>query len=528
MAGSGTVWDAAMMASAGTEHRSYRVLLVDDSLVDRRLIAKLLADCPTSRFEVVTAATAVEALEAVHADPYDLAFLDFYLDGGEDCTELIRALRQAEYRLPIVVLTGATDPTVVEQCLASGADDYINKSGMSAQLFDHTVRHAIKRRADELRLRNLAHELGQRNAALEDEIARGAELERERDRLQGRLEMTRRMETVGQLASGVAHEFNNVLATINGYAELMSTMELRPDQVRTYAAEVATAGRRGAELTAKLSSFARDTRARGRRLDLGEVVEERLQDYRDRETGRVAFRLTRPDGPIPTEADPGQVNLVLDSVLKNACEAIIAGGEIDLDVAMETLDQGACRLLSDWIAPDRYWRVRVRDTGVGMSRYVLDRIYEPFFTTKDVGEGSGLGMAAVVRGHEVTPRRSARGVRTGSRHPGVPVVQGTQRARVAAGGEHPAGTCPAATDPPGRRRPERPGRGREHAARARLRGAQRRRWPGRDRRLRGRTRSLRSGDPRPAHARHGRLRDLPAAHAAGSGGRGADLQRLHT
>jgi signal transduction histidine kinase len=374
--------------------RQFRVLLVDDNELDRLLVGRLLADSQTCRFDVVPAADGRHALEAVNATAFDLVFLDFYL-GDEDCTDLIQAIRQAEFRVPIVVLTGSTDPGVVEACLAAGADDYVNKAAMSSHLLDHTVRYAVKRRADELQLRSLAAELTRRNTALEEAISRKVLAEEELERAYARLEQTRRMETVGQLASGVAHEFNNVLATINGYGELMSSIEFPPEQIRAYAEEITAAGRRGAELTQKLSSFAKNTVTRGRRLDLGAVLRDRVRDAGEREDRRIDFHLDLPPGPVLTAADPGQVTLVVEAVLLNACEAILSEGEVRISARAETLRDGECQRISDWIRPGRYWRVDIADTGVGMSQYVCDRVFDPFFTTKDVGEGSGLGMAAV-------------------------------------------------------------------------------------------------------------------------------------
>lgn len=374
--------------------RQFRVLLVDDNELDRLLVTRLLSESPTCRFEVASAAEGASALEALGGTAFDLVFLDFYL-GDEDCTDLIQAIRQAEFRVPIVVLTGSTDPAVVEACLAAGADDYVNKGAMSSHLLDHTVRYAVKRRADELQLRSLASELARRNGALEEAIARKVDAEQELERAYARLEQTRRMETVGQLASGVAHEFNNVLATINGYGELMSSLEFPPEQVRAYAEEITAAGRRGAELTQKLSSFARNTVTRGRRLDLGALIRDRIREMREKERGRLEFHLDLPAGPVLTAADPGQANLVVAAVLVNACEAILSEGEVRVGVRAETLGEDDCHALSDWIRPGRFWRVDIADTGMGMSQYVRDRVFDPFFTTKDVGEGSGLGMAAV-------------------------------------------------------------------------------------------------------------------------------------
>lgn len=373
---------------------SYRVLLVDDSALDRDLISRMLRSCQTSRFEVTPFPDAEGVLAAVCDAEFDVAFLDFYL-GESDCVQLIGDLRERAPRLPIVVLTGSTDPAVVEQCLSSGAEDYVNKATMTSQLFDHTVRYAVKRRQDELHILKVNAELHARNLALEAEIERRIELERDREDLQSRFEQTRRLETVGQLASGVAHEFNNVLATINGYGELMSTMAVSPDKVKLFAAEILAAGQRGAELTAKLSSFARQGQTRGRQLDLVRMIESRLRFFHEREGERIRFEFAAEHLPRFTEADPAQVSLLLDAVLKNACEAIIAEGTVSVSIEIEDLVESRCKRLSEWISPGRFWCIRIRDTGVGMSRYVLDRIYEPFFTTKDVGEGSGLGMAAV-------------------------------------------------------------------------------------------------------------------------------------
>jgi len=213
----------------------------------------------------------------------------------------------------------------------------------------------------------------------------------DRTELQAQLHQAQKMEAVGQLAGGVAHDFNNMLAVINGYAELLVIQ--RPDDalLRPMAESILDAGRRAAALTQQLLAFSRRQIVVPRIVDLNEAVvgAERMLRRLIGEDLELAVVLA-PDTAC-VYADPGQIDQVLVNLAVNARDAMPAGGRLTFQTRKVVVD-GAGQVDQKAGA---YVRLSVTDTGCGMDPATRAQIFEPFFTTKGVGQGTGLGLATV-------------------------------------------------------------------------------------------------------------------------------------
>ncbi|GGK39893.1 histidine kinase [Pilimelia terevasa] len=220
--------------------------------------------------------------------------------------------------------------------------------------------------------------------------------ESERARMEAALQRTQRLESLGQLAGGVAHDFNNLIAVIASYADFiveeatavgLASAARDADQIRR-------AARRGADLTRQLLAFARREVVRPRVLDLNEVIAE-VEHMLRRSIGEHIALVTRPaPGIPPVTADAGQLQQVLVNLAVNARDAMPGGGSLIIETsatALETADIGG----RPHLRPGRFARLRVSDTGAGMPPEVIQRAFEPFYTTKPSGEGTGLGLAMV-------------------------------------------------------------------------------------------------------------------------------------
>jgi len=205
-----------------------------------------------------------------------------------------------------------------------------------------------------------------------------------------RLSQTHKMEAVGQLTGGVAHDFNNLMAVIMGNTELLR------DAIgdSTLLATIERAVDRGAELTQRLLAFSRQQSLQPRAVDLDDLISG-LLDLFQRTLGEpVSVQANIPPGVWPVLADPGQLENALLNLSINARDAMPEGGILTIDCVNVELQNGDDRI-SDEMVPGQYVQISVRDTGAGMSDDVMERAFEPFFTTKDVGEGSGLGLSMV-------------------------------------------------------------------------------------------------------------------------------------
>jgi PAS domain S-box-containing protein len=216
----------------------------------------------------------------------------------------------------------------------------------------------------------------------------------ERKRLQRQVLQAQKMEAVGQLAGGVAHDFNNTLQAAMGFSSLLE-LELEPDSpAESMLAEINGELSRAAALTRQLLAFARRQPHKASAVDLNELIRGLLKMIRRliREDIELSFEA---DKDTPTIwADPGHIEQVLVNLCVNARDAMPSGGSLIIETGLARFQPAHCAE-NTWARPGCYARLSVRDTGVGMSARVRERIFEPFFTTKAVGEGSGLGLATV-------------------------------------------------------------------------------------------------------------------------------------
>jgi signal transduction histidine kinase len=226
--------------------------------------------------------------------------------------------------------------------------------------------------------------------AIQDVTERGV-----RNKELERSKQAEKMEAVGRLAAGVAHDLNNLLTAIEGHASILLAEIPEDDRLRDDVEEIRSAGRRAANLTWQLLAFSRKQKLEERRIDLVRAARE-LQSMLVRLVPeRIDFRIEAGTGEIVVRADPSQLQQVLMNLVVNAVDAIDEAGSITVSIdAKDVTSAGAEEIPWD-IEVGPYARVTVRDTGHGMDPEVLSRIFEPFFTTRAEGHGTGLGLAMV-------------------------------------------------------------------------------------------------------------------------------------
>jgi PAS domain S-box-containing protein len=212
--------------------------------------------------------------------------------------------------------------------------------------------------------------------------------------LQEQLLQAQKMEAIGRLAGGVAHDFNNMLAVITGYTELILTKLPREHPVFGFVMEIGKAGERAGRLTRQLLAFSRKQILMPKVVDMGEIVSG-VHSLLRRLIGEDIELITVYDGTCKqVRADPGQLEQVLVNLAVNARDAMPDGGRLTLEISEAVIDEGVARIHPE-VQPGRYVLLRVSDTGCGMDSGTLSHIFEPFFTTKAIGKGTGLGLAMV-------------------------------------------------------------------------------------------------------------------------------------
>ncbi len=226
------------------------------------------------------------------------------------------------------------------------------------------------------------------------DITERQEIEAERREYEHRIEQMRKMESIGRLAGGVAHDLNNLLTPIIGYGEMIAEDFGRDDPRRNTAEEIVGAGRRARDLVRQLLAFSRKQPLEFKVVDTNAVLQgiEKLLRRTLREDIRLSMILSSDLPAI--RADVGQIEQVVMNLATNAQDAMPDGGSLTIESTVADLDEELVKSHQE-VRPGSYVLLAVRDTGIGVDAETMDRIFEPFFTTKEKGKGTGLGLATV-------------------------------------------------------------------------------------------------------------------------------------
>jgi PAS domain S-box-containing protein len=216
----------------------------------------------------------------------------------------------------------------------------------------------------------------------------------QRRRLEAELRQSQKLEAIGRLAGGVAHDFNNMLSVVLGYTVMLLDGMSPDNPMYPGLIEVKKAGERSADLTQQLLAFSRQERLETRVVELNDAVAETL-----RMAGRVLGEdievvCSLADEACRTAVEPGQIEQIVMNLAVNARDAMPGGGKLTVETRLSVVSAADAMTLAD-LAPGRYATLVVTDSGTGMDAPTRERIFEPFFTTKEQGKGTGLGLSTV-------------------------------------------------------------------------------------------------------------------------------------
>jgi len=339
-----------------------RIMLVEDERIVALHVQVMLEGF--GHEVVANVASGEEALQKIEETRPDLVLMDVNIEGEIDGIETAARI-PPDYHVAIVYLTAYSEDGTLERARATKPHGYLLKPFSEREL-RATLEMALERSGAERALR----------------------------KTEERLRQAQKMEVVGQLAGGVAHDFNNLLAIIYGNLDLLDeALADRPD-LRQIVQNTMNAAGRGASLTHQLLAYSRLQPLDPRVLDLSKLIVEmtRLLQRTLGETIEVQTQVQ--DNLWKTLIDPNQLENAVLNLAVNARDAMLNGGKLMIEAQNAILDAAYAEEHLE-VVPGRYVMLAVTDTGVGMSKDVVARALEPFFTTKPTGLGTGLGLSMV-------------------------------------------------------------------------------------------------------------------------------------
>jgi signal transduction histidine kinase/CheY-like chemotaxis protein len=243
-------------------------------------------------------------------------------------------------------------------------------------------------------------QLQQAYAALEEETSQRRKAEAMVKRFQeieaneAQIRQAQKMEAIGQLTGGVAHDFNNILTVITGTIEILGDAVKDRPHLSQITNMISAAASRGADLTQHLLAFARQQPLQPRSTDVNALVIDAARLLRPTLGEQIEIDSMLAHDSAPALIDPSQLSTAILNLAFNARDAMPNGGKLTLETRNVVLDENYASMNSE-AKPGNYVMIAVSDTGDGIPRSLLDKVFEPFFTTKDVGKGSGLGLSMV-------------------------------------------------------------------------------------------------------------------------------------
>lgn len=213
--------------------------------------------------------------------------------------------------------------------------------------------------------------------------------------LQEQLQQSQKLQSIGQLAGGVAHDFNNILAGIMGSAELLQKTNLNDPKSTKYLSLILKSAERASELTEKLLAFARKRISNSNIFDVNHAITDAIDLLKSTSDPRIQFNLNLHANPNYVDGDLMQMQNAFLNIALNAVQAMPNGGRLNISSSLVMLDREYCQASQFALKPGHYIKIEFYDTGSGIDPKNFDKIFDPFFTTKSASSGTGLGLSVV-------------------------------------------------------------------------------------------------------------------------------------
>jgi signal transduction histidine kinase len=386
-----------------------RLLLVEDNPRDVRLLEEALLKDRVAGFRMTCVQTLAETLKALEHPEVDVVLLDLFLPDSQGL-DTVKAVHRLAPSIPVVVLTGSDDEDLAVQALHEGAQDYLPKGYVTVyrNLLGRSVRYAVERQR---MLKQIQDGEELQKAMAEDQRHRVEELDsacRQLERTQAMLIQAEKMSAVGQLASGIAHEVKNPLSIIlQGINYLEREIGPGKPQWSQVLDMMREAVRRSDRIIRGLLDFSKPARLEVAPSSVERVVEASLELV-EKQLAVTNIRVVKDIAAgLPKVAlDENQMKQVFINLILNAFQAMRQGGQLTIRVQTRVLGEVGQRVgtrtTDVFQLGEPVLECQIADTGPGIARDAVPKVFDPFYTTKPPGQGTGLGLAitrAIVEAH---------------------------------------------------------------------------------------------------------------------------------
>lgn len=293
----------------------------------------------------------------------DLILSDHSLVGFTG-VDALHIAREVAATVPFIFVSGTIGEERAIEAMQTGATDYVIKDRLVRLV--PVVKRALREREER----------------------------REREALRREYLQAQKMESLGRMATAIAHDFNNILTVACGNAELLAKLDGNGEARARMLEAVLKAGEQGRELTTRLLQFSRGESGDSATFDLNARIGSFLPMFQSLLGSQIRLQVASYPGPLTLQGNPGQIDQIVMNLLVNARDAIVGGGHVEIKTGRLTISEGQMEGFP-LVVPGEYAQLLVRDDGAGMSEEVRARVFEPFFTTKGPGKGTGLGLATV-------------------------------------------------------------------------------------------------------------------------------------
>ncbi|MBF0468992.1 MAG: response regulator [Desulfamplus sp.] len=350
-----TCWD---------KNRTIKIAVVEDDPLDVEILIGYLSRIDEFEVDLAVFNEWTDADNSL--DGMDLVMLDYYL-GKHTALDIVQQIRSRDNKIPVIILTGNEDVHTAALISRNGADDYLVKGRLDINQLTKSICNVMERHC----------------------------LRRERNELKEQMYALQRLEAMGSLAGGIAHDFNNILFPITGYAEMLLMDAGENKNLKKGLNEILKGAERAKELIRQILTFSSQGKQSVAPLRAHLVVNEALKLMRSTLPSTIHVRSSIDKENDLVMADSTQIHQIIMNLMTNAYHATEkSGGEILVSLKPEDVNG----VLPDGqeIIPGNYVHLCVRDTGEGISKDVMKRVFDPYFTTKPEGKGTGLGLAVVL------------------------------------------------------------------------------------------------------------------------------------